>query len=134
MFWDTSNDAVCFHFSARFRTIDRHPSYFFMNPDSLPCLPEGALSGEETLCNNSFRRDSGVIRSVYREMDSFSELPDYVSTDIAVYDVVSDGITYFATVSQNRCSMFCIMCCITEQLHHQQGEPNRAAAGVHRRQ
>ncbi|OAO15354.1 WD40-repeat protein [Blastocystis sp. ATCC 50177/Nand II] len=58
-----------------------------MNPDSLPCLPEGALSGEETLCNNS----------VYREMDSFSELPDYVSTDIAVYDVVSDGITYFAT-------------------------------------
>ncbi|KAM7458950.1 hypothetical protein BLSTO_00281 [Blastocystis sp. subtype 1] len=68
-----------------------------MNPDSLPCLPEGALSGEEALCNNSFRRDSGVIRSVYREVDSFSELPDYVSTDIAVYDVVSDGITYFAT-------------------------------------
>ena len=105
-----------------------------MNPDSLPCLPEGALSGEEALCNNSFRRDSGVIRSVYREVDSFSELPDYVSTDIAVYDVVSDGITYFATVSQNRCSMFCIMCCMTVQLHNQQGEPNRAAAGVHRRQ
>lgn len=53
-----------------------------------------------------------LIRSIYHEVDTVSELPDYVSTDIAVYDVINDGITYFATISQNRCSMFLNMRCI----------------------
>lgn len=47
---------------------------------------------------------------MYRETDTFVEHTDYSCSDIAVCEVIEDDVTYFATISQNRCSMFPFPC------------------------